>query len=130
MALRMFLADDMKTMVDLMADLCQSLGNVRMVGSSGTEAEAIDWLEHNRHNWDVAVFDLVLAEGSGINLIARARATHPQGRIAVFSGYASAGIEEHCRHLGADAVFSKRDTQAFLEWLGDLGGSADHAPSP
>lgn len=132
MAVRMFLADDMKAMVDLMTDLCTAV-DVTLVGNSATEAEAIDWLEHNRNAWDVAVIDLVLAQGSGINLISRARAGHPGGRIAVLSGYASSGIEEHCRRLGADAVFDKRDTGAFLNWLAQLRSSAGcttpHAPA-
>ncbi len=128
MALRMFLADDMRAMVDLMTDLCAALGDVAMVGTSATEAEAIDWLKQNRDAWDVAVLDLVLAQGSGINLISRARSAHPAGKIAVFTGYASAGIEEHCRSLGADAVFDKRDTSAFLAWLAELKASTDRAP--
>ena len=123
----MFLADDMKSMVDLMGELCEGLGDVRLVGSSSTEAEAIEWLQENRGSWDLAVLDLVLSQGSGIGLIARARAIHPAGRIAVFSGFASAGVEAHCLRMGADAVFDKRDTQAFVSWLADLKAAAHGA---
>lgn len=126
MAVRMLLVDDMQNMVALMKELCSSLGHVEVAATSATEAEAIDWLRMHPKGWDVVVLDLVLAQGSGIGLIARARAANPAGYIAVFSGYASAGVEAHCRRLGADAVFDKRDTGAFIEWLDALGkASAD-----
>ena len=121
MALRIFLVEDLQNMVSLMQDLCGSLQHVEIVGTSGTEAEAIEWLRTHPGGWDVAVLDLVLAQGSGMNLIARARAANPDGQIAVFSGYASPGVEAHCRKLGADAVFGKQDTGAFIAWLDALG---------
>jgi DNA-binding NarL/FixJ family response regulator len=117
MALRVFMVEDADNMLSLMKELCLALGEMEIVGTSGTEAEAIDWLEQNRGGWDVAVLDLVLSQGSGINLVSRARTTHRTGQIAVFSGYATPGVEEHCKRLGADAVFDKRDTQRFVEWL-------------
>lgn len=116
----MFLVDDMQNMVALMQDLCGSLGHVRIVGTSGTEAEAIDWLNKHPGAWDVTVLDLVLAQGSGMGLIPRARAANPEGRIAVFSGYTSPGVEAHCLRLGADVVFGKQDTRDFIEWLDAL----------
>jgi two-component system OmpR family response regulator len=117
MALRVFFVEDAENMLSLMKELCHGLGEIEIVATSGTEAEAIDWLEKNPGGWDVAVLDLVLSQGSGINLVSRARATHKSGKIAVFSGYATPGIEEHCKRLGADVVFDKRDTQRFIEWL-------------
>ena len=124
MAVRMFLVDDMQGMVALMNDLCDTLGDVEVVGTSATEAEAIDWLERNPGGWDVAIVDLVLAQGSGISLITRARAASATAQIAVFSGYASPGVEEHCRRLGANVVFSKQETRRFLEWLDGLRSAA------
>ena len=120
MALRMFVVDDMKNMVALLQDLCDSLGQLEIAGTTGTEAEAIDWLERNPRAWDVAVLDLVLAQGSGISLVSRARLANPTGQIVVFSSYTSAGLDAHCRELGANAVFNKQDSGAFVEWLGGL----------
>lgn len=117
MTLRVFLVEDMDNMLTLMTELCQALGGLKIVATRSTEAEAIQWLEANVGAWDLAIMDLVLSQGSGINLVKRARATQPGGRIAVFSGYASPGVEKHCRLLGADVVFDKRDTRPFVEWL-------------
>ena len=91
MALRVFFVEDAENMLSLMKELCHGLGEIEIVATSGTEAEAIDWLEKNPGGWDVAVLDLVLSQGSGINLVSRARATHKSGQIAVFSGYATPG---------------------------------------
>ena len=101
----------------LIQDLLASLGGLRLVGTAGTEAEAYLWLEEHPGRWDVAIIDLVLEQGSGLGVIKRARRAPRPGRIAVFSSYASAAVRQHCLDLGADAVFDKSQTAAFIEWL-------------
>lgn len=117
MSLRAFLVEDLASMRSLMQELFGALGGVTLAGSASNEAEALMWLEENRGAWDLAIIDLILEQGSGISVIARAKAAHPAGRIVVFSSYASTGIHQHCVRLGADAVIDKSDTQAFVAWL-------------
>ena len=59
-----------------------------------------------------------------MSVISRARAQPGAGKIAVFSGYASEGIRQHCLALGADAVFDKAETAALAAWLRDVSGAA------
>ena len=113
-----------------MQELFSTLGHAVLAGCANTEAEAIFWLEDPRAAWDLLLVDLVLAQGSGINVIARARRANPGGKIAVFSGYASAGIADHCRRLGADAVFDKAQTESFLQWLLELAAARDTGTPP
>jgi hypothetical protein len=35
----------------------------------------------------------------------------------VFSGYASPVLRQHCTRLGADAMFHKDETEAFVRWI-------------
>ena len=127
-ALRVFLVEDVQNMQILLQELFVTLGNATLVGCANTEAEAIFWLEQHPGGWDVAILDLVLAQGSGINLIARAKQSNAQGKVVVFSGYASAGIMEHCVRLGADAVFDKAATETFVQWLFELQWKSREEP--
>ena len=115
-----FLVEDLRQVEGALTDYLSSLGDFRVVATARTEAEANHWLQEHPGEWDALILDLVLDQGSGMNVISRARAQPGAGKIAVFSGYASEGIRQHCLALGADAVFDKADTQALAGWLRGL----------
>jgi DNA-binding NarL/FixJ family response regulator len=118
--LRLLLVEDLHSARLLLHDLIRVLGGFSVVHETSTEAEAKLWLDENPAAWDVAVVDLVLASGSGMAVVAHAKRAHPAGFIAVFSGYASEGVRSHCLRLGADQVFDKAQTEAFVRWLSSL----------
>ena len=101
----------------LLAELFSSLGDLRIVGTATTEAEADLWLDEHPGGWELAVVDLLLEQGSGMGVVARCRARNPDGKVVVLSSYATPGVRKHCLALGADAVFDKVDTAAFVSWL-------------
>src|SRR4051812_34815551 len=117
MDVRIFLVEDLPGMRSLLEGLFVSLGGMRLVGAAATEAEAKLWLDEHAGEWDVALLDLVLDQGSGLRLIGHCKTTSPQGKVAVFSSYATPGIVKHCLALGADTVFDKSEAQAFITWL-------------
>jgi DNA-binding NarL/FixJ family response regulator len=119
MELRVLIVEDLQTTRGLLADLLQLIGNIQVVATVGTEAEAKLWLEDHPDAWDLAIVDLVLEQGSGISVLRRAKEAWPQGKVVVFSGYATPGVRQHCLDLGADAVFEKTQTSEFIEWLRD-----------
>ena len=127
MTVRVFLVEDLAGMRALLLDLFKSIGRFQVMGTATTEAEAYLWLEQFPDLWDIAVVDLILAEGSGMNVIRRAKNARPDGRVVVLSGYASPGIREHCLALGAEAVFDKAETEKFIAWL-DQVHQADREP--
>ncbi len=127
MAVRVFLVEDMKQVQGAVTDLLSTVGDFDVVAAVRTEAEAKLWLQENPGCWDLGVIDLVLEQGSGMGVIADARAQSrgTGARIVVFSDYATQGIRQHCRNLGADAVFGKaEDVQAFASYCAELGGEA------
>lgn len=119
-----FLVEDLRQVEGALTDYLSSLGNFRVVATARTEAEANHWLQEHPGEWDALILDLVLDQGSGMNVISRARAQPGAGKIAVFSGYASEGIRQHCLALGADAVFDKAETAALAAWLRDVNGAS------
>ena len=114
---RVFLVEDLQPMHGLMQDLLSFVGGVHVVATAATEAEALDWLECNPGQWDLAIVDLVLAEGSGLDVIRKARQAQLDGNVVVFSSFLSPAVERHCLQLGADAVFEKSYTGPFIAWL-------------
>lgn len=120
MELRVFLVEDLQRMRGLLADLFSSLGGFRIVAATSTEAEAKLWLDDHPGDWDVIVIDLVLDQGSGMEVIRRCAADPSGGKVVVFSSYATLGVRQHCMDLGAHAVFDKSETGAFISWLSDL----------
>lgn len=128
MELKVFLVEDLQRMRGLLADLFSSMGGLSVVGSATTEAEAKLWLDEHVDGWDVAVIDLVLEQGSGMDVIRRCKAADGGGKVVVFSSYATPGVRQHCRDLGADAVFDKSETAGFITWLNDLDAQENSGP--
>lgn len=122
MSVRVFLVEDMQQVQGILADLLASLGDFRLVQAAATEAEAKLWLDEHPDEWDLAVVDLVLDQGSGMGVIPKAAGS--SGRVVVFSDYASNGIRKHCLRLGADAVFLKSQMREFMDYCSELGGLA------
>ena len=117
MELRVFLVDDLVTMRSLIEDLLSTIGGLRLMATANGEGEAKMWLDDHPGEWDLAIVDLVLDQGSGMGVVQHARRAHPEGRIVVFSAFATPGIQSHCRKLGADGVFDKTQTRDFIAWL-------------
>lgn len=126
--LKVFLVEDLQRMRGLLADLFSSMGGLQIVGSSSTEAEAKLWLDDHPGGWDVAVIDLVLDQGSGMEVIRRCKAEAGGGKVVVFSSYATPGVRQHCLELGAEAVFDKSETSAFITWFNDLQSRENSGP--
>ena len=128
MDLKVFLVEDLHGMRGLLADLFSSLGGLTLAGYASTEAEAKLWLAEHPGEWDVAIVDLVLDQGSGMEVLRRCRAEPGGGKVVVFSSYATPGVRAHCLELGADAVFDKSDTGAFITWFRDLDAQENSGP--
>jgi two-component system OmpR family response regulator len=124
MAARVFLVEDLSTMRSLMADLLPMIGELRLIGGVSGEGEAKVWIEDHRGEWDLAIVDLMLEDGTGFGVVQHARQSNPRGKIVVFSSYVTPGIHAHCISLGADAAFDKAHSADFVEWLDSGGGKA------
>lgn len=115
MPVKLLLVEDLPQMQGVVLDLLATVGDFELVQAASTEAEANLWLDENRGQWDLAVIDLILEQGTGLGVVARARERPAGSKVVVFSDYATEGIRKHCLKLGADAAFQKgEDLHAFL----------------
>lgn len=126
MAVRVFLVEDQKPMQELLRDLLDSVGGFEVVGVADNETSATDWLLRHRGGWDVAILDLLLAEGSGFNLLARCN-REPGGAVVVFSDFVTPVVRQRCVHLGADGVISKAQFGELRAYLQAFPGRVQQA---
>lgn len=115
--IRVFLVEDLPAMRDLLNELFASSQKFHLEGIATNEAEAKLWLDEHPGAWELAIVDLILAEGSGFGVIERARRVAPASKIVVFSGYVTPGVQQHCIDLGASVVIDKAEGNALLKWL-------------
>ena len=107
MTLKTYLVEDNPTIRDNLIATLEELASVNAVGTTDNEDEGKEWLLNNPHEWDLAILDLFLKQGSGLGVLAACRDRKPSQKIVVLSNYATADIRQRCEQLGVDAVFDK-----------------------
>lgn len=124
MAITAFLVEDSKIIRDNLIPTLEALSAAKVEGFAATEVEAVAWL--NSHDgWDVAVIDLFLREGSGLNVVDSCRNRGPHQRVIIFSNYATDEVRRRAIELGADAVFDKStEIDNLLDFLARTNASS------
>ena len=86
----------------------------RIVGEADAANDAIEAIDEL--DPDIVITDLLLREGTGVDLVRRVRARHGEGRPAIFvlTNYASPDYRETLSAAGADACFDKRSEYGAL----------------
>jgi len=107
MTFRAYIVEDSPTIRENLIEALQELAMVESVGSAETESEGRRWLAQNDGYWDLAIIDLFLKEGSGLNILQACRARRPTQKMVVLSNHATKDVRWRCSQLGADAVFDK-----------------------
>jgi DNA-binding NarL/FixJ family response regulator len=124
MTFRVYIVDDSSTVRNNLGETLKELAGIEPVGATDGEHEARRWLAANE--WDLAIVDLFLREGSGMNVLQALRKTRAGQRIVVLSNHSSADVRWRCRQLGADAVFDKStEIEALVDYCVQL-----RAPAP
>ena len=107
MALITYIVEDNQTILENLIETLEEIASVKVVGHAATESEAKVWLSLHNGNWQLAVIDMFLQEGSGLGVLAGCRDRHPYQKVVVLTNYATADIRKRSLALGADAVFDK-----------------------
>ena len=117
MALRTYIVEDSPTIRTNLIETLEELAQVHAVGTAETEREGAGWLRDHPDEWDLAIIDLFLREGSGMNILA-ACVHRPGGqRMVVLTNHATPEIRRRCLGLGADAIFDKStEIDQLIDW--------------
>ena len=107
MRLRIFLVEDSPVIRANLAESLEELVGARVVGGASSEDEARQWLADHPTDWDLAVVDLFLLQGNGLNVVKSCGNRDLRQKVVVLTGYATPAMRQRCLAAGADAVFDK-----------------------
>jgi two-component system OmpR family response regulator len=105
--LKTYIVEDNPTIRENLIGTLEELARIDAVGTAETENEGKAWLTENSGDWDLAIVDLFLKQGSGLGVLAACRDRLARQKVVVLSNYATADIRQRCAQLGVDAVFDK-----------------------
>jgi len=105
--LRTYIVEDNATIRENLIGTLEELASVEAVGVAEAEDEGKAWLAANSEQWDLAIVDLFLRQGSGLGVLAACRTRRPGQKMVVLSNYATPDVRMRCAQLGVDAVFDK-----------------------
>jgi DNA-binding NarL/FixJ family response regulator len=128
MTFRAYIVEDSPTIRENLIETLQELALVESVGTAETEHEGKRWLAQNDNYWDLAIIDLFLREGNGLNILAACRTRRPTQKMVVLSNHATNDVRWRCAQLGADAVFDKStEIDALVDYCVKARGEVEAA---
>ncbi len=116
-ALSVFLVEDNRKIREHLVPALADLGSASVTACAASEDEAIAWLARHKGQWDLAVVDLLLKQGSGLGVVEWCNGREARQRVAVLTNYATDAMREACKKAGADGFFDKStELEAFFEF--------------
>ena len=107
MDLKAFIVEDSAVIRDNLVAALEEMVPLTVVGTADDEAGALQWLADPAHACDIAIVDIFLRRGTGLNVLrALQRNGHATERV-VLTNYATDEIRRHALALGASRVFDK-----------------------
>ena len=105
---------------DLMKNLLDSQSDMEVVAQAGTLGEARTWAASSEI--DVAVLDLSLPDGNGLDLIPELRQANPDVGVLILSANLDPAGPESASGAGADEILDKlAPVEAVLDSVRKLG---------
>jgi two-component system, OmpR family, response regulator len=124
--LKTYIVEDNPTIRENLIGTLEELAQIDAVGTAETENEGKAWLAQNSGDWDLAIVDLFLKQGSGLGVLAACKDRPPRQKVVVLSNYATTDIRQRCMQLGVDAVFDKsNEIDALVDYCIQQSAAAD-----
>lgn len=105
--LRTFIVEDNPIILNNLIATLEELSDVQVVGSVGSEREAVSELKQREGQVDLVIVDVFLTSGSGLGVLRCAQELKLPARRVVLTNYATFDMRRRCLELGADRVFDK-----------------------
>lgn len=114
MPIRIVLIEDSATIRDNLIPAMAEMADAEVVAIAAGEQEALALLAAN--DWQVAVIDLFLAQGSGMGVLRALQGRRPDQHALVLTNYPNPEVRRRCMALGAEGVFDKStELEAFFD---------------
>lgn len=125
MKLKTYIVEDNPTIRENLIGTLEELATIEAVGEAETEDDGKNWLTAQDADWDLAIVDLFLRQGSGLGVLAACRDRKAHQRVVVLSNYATPDVRSRCAQLGVDAVFDKsNEIDALVDYCIEQSRSA------
>jgi len=119
--LRTYLVENSPTIRENLIAALQELAGITAIGWTEDGDDASRWLMQPQAPWDLAIVDLFLHQGSGLDVLKACRARAPGRKMVVLTNYATREMRARCLDLGADAVFDKStEIDALIDYCQQL----------
>jgi two-component system, OmpR family, response regulator len=105
--LKTYIVEDNLTIRENLVGTLEELTCITAIGFAETEADARRWLIEHGDEWELAIVDLFLRQGSGLGVLQECMSRRHNQKVVVLSNYATPDIRARCAQLGVDAVFDK-----------------------
>ncbi|TFZ07931.1 LytR/AlgR family response regulator transcription factor [Ramlibacter humi] len=115
--LRVVLVEDHAAYREQLTWRLEELPGVRIVHTTERRNDAVDWLQAHPDGWDLAVLDIFLAEGHGFQVLRACTDRAEHQHVVFLTSYTRDPARGQALALGADAVFSKLELDAFLAYV-------------
>lgn len=109
MLINTFLVEDRADIRDTLIQAMEEIAPCRFVGHADSESMASQWLQTHADDWQLAIVDLFLVDGSGFGVLRDLQQRRPRQKVVVLTSYSHENIVSKCLELGADEVFDKTD---------------------
>ena len=127
MLIRTFLVEDKAEIRATLIEAMEEIAPLSFIAHAESEAGARQWLGSNPDDWQLAIIDLFLTEGSGFGVLKDCQGRHPSQKVVVLTSYSHEKIAERCMQLGADGVFDKSaDMEALVDFCKAHADSLDN----
>lgn len=126
MTLKAFVVEDNPAIRDSLIEALGELSGVDSAGHARDATTACTWLREPANHWDIVIVDLVLvAGGTGFEVLQALRQRAVTQKVIVLTGNATPDVRQRCRELGADVVFDKAmETEQLLDFCANLARAA------
>jgi DNA-binding NarL/FixJ family response regulator len=116
MPLPTILVEDSATIRESLVPAMVEFADAQIVAVAETAREGIAALHRHADTWRLAVVDIFLREGNGLDVLRASTQRQAGQRVVVLTNYATPDIRRRALAAGADAVFDKStEIDQFLE---------------
>jgi DNA-binding NarL/FixJ family response regulator len=120
-SLTVFIVEDSATIRQNLVAALEQWAPVQVVGHAETATEAIEKLVLTQPPCDLAILDVLLRQGSGVDVLMALKKADSPLKCVMLTNYATDLIRDHCLALGADRVFDKsHEVESLLDYCGAM----------
>lgn len=118
--LRALIVEDNAMILEQLQELLAEMTDVSVVGTASSAASACEWCDARTQACDVAILDLFLERGTGLDVLEHMAGYQRPPERVVLTNYATPAVRDRCRALGAAEVFDKStEIEGLVAWLAE-----------